>query len=309
VRESVAFVWTRLKRRKNPLLYRLGLYRSPFRREVRVLEAAPKLRRRSFLFVGGLHRSGTSVLHKIIRHHPAAAGLANRRVPKGEGQYLQDVFPPDLAFGGAGCFAFDPLAHLTEKSSLATPDNARRVLREWGAWMDFDNAELLVEKSPSNLTRSRFLQALFPASRFLFIVRHPLAVSLATQKWCRVSLLRLLAHWVAAHRILEADLPHVQSWRVVRYEDVAAKPESELREIFTSLGLPWVPPTETFENRNTRYLTDLDPRQLRRIVRSLDPATARTIEAWGYTLEPPWTLSRPAWLSGGAFHSSAIRSI
>ena len=35
---------------------------------------------------------------------------------------------------------------------------------------------VLVEKSPPNLVRTRFLQALFPDARQIVVTRHPIAV-------------------------------------------------------------------------------------------------------------------------------------
>ena len=94
--------WTRLKRQKNRWLFRLGLYRNPFADQVQPLDADVDMTDRTLLFIGGLHRSGTSVLHRILRSHPAATGIDNPRVPESEGQYVQDVFAPDRAFGGPG---------------------------------------------------------------------------------------------------------------------------------------------------------------------------------------------------------------
>ena len=99
-----------------------------------------------------------------------------------EGQHVQTVFPPDDALGGPGYFAFNPLAHMTEAHALATPASRARLEAEWGAHWDASKGVLL-EKSPSNLLRARFLQALWPDCHFVFIVRHPLAHAYASAAW------------------------------------------------------------------------------------------------------------------------------
>ena len=78
----------------------------------------------------------------------------------------------------------DPAAHLTETSSLVTPENAERMLRSWAAHWDLSRP-LLLEKSPPNLVMTRMLQAMYPDAKFVVIVRHPVVVSLSTHKWVR----------------------------------------------------------------------------------------------------------------------------
>ena len=60
--------------------------------------------RHRLLFVGGLHRSGTTLLADLIAAHPLTSGFANTGVPADEGQHLQDVYPSARAFGGPGRF-------------------------------------------------------------------------------------------------------------------------------------------------------------------------------------------------------------
>ena len=45
------------------------------------------------VFVGGLHRSGTTVLAEMIASARSASGLENTGVMMDEGQFLQDVYP------------------------------------------------------------------------------------------------------------------------------------------------------------------------------------------------------------------------
>src|SRR4051812_34367903 len=83
------------------------------------------------LFVCGLHRSGTTALGRLLGSAPGVRAMARTGVPADEGQHLQSSFAPASAHGGAGLFAFDPAAHLTERSPLATRATARAVLDAW----------------------------------------------------------------------------------------------------------------------------------------------------------------------------------
>ena len=50
----------------------------------------------ALVFVGGLHRSGTSLVHRCLALHPAVSGFSGTGVPEDEGQHLQTVYPAGL---------------------------------------------------------------------------------------------------------------------------------------------------------------------------------------------------------------------
>jgi Sulfotransferase family len=189
------------------------------------------------IFVGGLHRSGTTPLARAMAAHPAIGGLSNTDVEEDEGQHLQKVYPVAMTHGGPGRFALKPAAHLTEQSPLVSPENARRLWDSWSPYWDMDRP-LLLEKSPPNLVMGRFLQALFPGSAFVVVIRHPVIVTLGTKKWApRTSLSRLMEHWFTAHRTLRQDLSRLDRVTMLRYEDLVADPAGELGRIGSALQL------------------------------------------------------------------------
>jgi hypothetical protein len=248
------------------------------------------------LFIGGLHRSGTSVLHRLLREHPSASGFTDTGVPEDEGQHLQSVFPPAYEYGGPGAFAFDLRSHLTEESSLITSDNRNKLLREWGAYFDLSK-ELLLEKSPPNLLRSRFFQALFPGACFVFVIRHPIAVALATQKWAKTSIVELLLHWHVAYSIMLADLAHIERYCLMRYEDFVESPRSHLDEICRLVGVDGITPRETVINHNPKYFSIWKQGYARdrEVIDSLFPAGG-PLETFGYSFSEPYvrTMTIPA---------------
>ena len=138
--------------------------------------------------------------------------------------------------GGPGRFAFHPNAHLTEASELVAARARERLLEAWTPYWDLTR-RVLVEKSPPNLLRFRLLQALFPGSSLVAIVRHPVAVAQATRPWSSTSLGSLYRHWLTAHSIFEADRPHLERLLFLRYEDVVADPSAALADIDAFVGL------------------------------------------------------------------------
>lgn len=197
------------------------------------------------VFVGGLHRSGTTPFAKILDGHPEISGLVDTGVREDEGQHLQRVYPKAKVYGGSGRFAHRPEAHLTEASPLTTAANAQAMLDSWSPYWD-TSRRFLVEKSPPNIIMGRFLQAQFPGSGLIVVVRHPVAVALSNKKWRRItstnprkfqSLNQMVEHWLAAHTILAADAPHLDRLLVVHYERLIQNPDDELERVQSFLGL------------------------------------------------------------------------
>jgi hypothetical protein len=195
-----------------------------------------------FVFVCGLHRSGTSILFKSLRDHPDVSGFHNTDSPEDEGMHLQTVYKPSGFYGGAGKFAFNPESHLTELSPLVTDENRKKLLSEWAPYWDM-NKQYLLEKSPPNLIRTRFLQAMFPDSYFIIMLRHPLAVSYATRAWYKKyrifwrSLPRIFEHWLVAHEIFLQDQSHLKNAMVLNYEQFVAEPSAYTNQIYNFLGM------------------------------------------------------------------------
>jgi len=215
-----------------------------------------------YVFVCGLGRSGTSVLGRNIARLENCSGFKNTGVLEDEGQFLQQVYPTDTSYGGAGTFGFDPRAHLTEASHLATPENALRLRRDWEPYWDTSKT-IRVEKTPGNLLRTRFLQMMFPNSYFIVIRRHPVAVSMANnQKWKMsfTPLHKLFDHWLHCHAIFEEDKKYLKRVYELTYEDYIQDPERYHQEIAAFIGtrLPDQPKADGFRYvRQCRSLVGL----------------------------------------------------
>ena len=116
-----------------------------------------------FVFIAGLHRTGTSLLAKMLAQHPAVSAIAGAPVPEQEGCYLQGAIPHTARHGIPGHYATDPAQHFTEDHPLNTMETRDRLRSDWEGW--FDGAKpWWLEKSPVNLTRMRFAPG--PVSNF-----------------------------------------------------------------------------------------------------------------------------------------------
>lgn len=180
------------------------------------------------VFVAGLHRSGTSLLTRAIADHPEASSFSETGFPEDEGQFLQRAYPVAKIYGGPGRFGFSPHSHLTERSPLASEENAARLRADWGKHWDLSK-RVLIEKSPPNILKLRFLQAMFPGATFIVIMRHPIAVAMATQKWSLTSIHSLIRHWLVCHELFLADAKSLERVIVTSYETMVSEPDTFAR--------------------------------------------------------------------------------
>jgi Sulfotransferase family len=258
-------------------------------------QAGEIAQRHPFGILGGLHRSGTTLLFRMLREHPEISGFANNPYAnewlgaEDEGQYLQSVYPPAIFWGGPGKFAFSPDANLTEESEFLTPESKTRLALEWFPFFDLSK-RFLLEKSPPNILWTRFLQSVFPNSWFVIIERHPVAVTLATEKWSPTGLPSLVEHWLVAHETFEKDRPHLRRVMTIKYENLISQPFETISTIYKFMGLDPHPTTfQATSEHNQKYFAKWralasDPQSSAAVQECSDRFESR-VRAFGYSLQ------------------------
>lgn len=205
---------------------------------------------KTIVFISGLHRSGTSFLAKLLNKNEDVSSFQNTGFPEDEGQFLQSLMPISDKFIAPGKFAFNKEAHFTTKSKLL--QNKQVLINDWlGKW---DLAKpILLEKSPTNLIRTRFLQEVFPNSKFITIIRHPIANSYAVKKWTNDFFLeKLIKHWITAHVIYYEDRKYLKNELFISYEDFIHSIDKTLSKISNFLDIE-VKNDNQFKNKNEFY--------------------------------------------------------
>ncbi len=250
-------------------------------------KSASKEGDKRYVFLAGLHRSGTSMLHRMLSDHPDVTGFHDTGVPEDEGQHLQSVFKAANTCGGPGKFCFDEAAFMDENHPLVTEKNRAALHKQWQKhWSD---APVRIEKSPPNIIRSRFLQAMFPQSHFIFIVRHPIAASMATQKWSHNSEFDLLHHWQIAHQTMLEDKAKLTHAHMIRYEDLVAHPMEIMAEIYAFLSLDSQAIDYPIKSDvNTRYYTMWRDKTVDDIDLQEKIGEFELYKQFGYQLEAPY---------------------
>jgi hypothetical protein len=246
----------------------------------------------SYVFVGGLFHSGTGALRKALA---AVAPLrvsvhAGMHAIEDEGKYVQTVYLVNrnrdaklwhCAFIESQRDAAQHPPHTPgslwrdESDALASaPKGSTLLFAQWARYWDL-SAPILVEKSPMNMLRTRFLDTLFPEmASFAVVIRHPFGACTMQLKILFKTLLAaplpaepsggaraepppvnrrgrpqynlafifrrldsILSAWLDLYARYEDDSRHVARATMLRFETMVAAPHEAARRALGALGM------------------------------------------------------------------------
>ncbi len=183
---------------------------------------------------------------------------------------------------------FQQAYFLTEDD--VTPSRSERITRTLLAHVE--PGTRLVEKSPANTVRTRFLQAVFPLSSFVAIVRDGRAVAEGIRRkrnydperphlaGLRTSLEEAAVQWTFANSQLLEDAKWLSRIHFVRYESLVARPQDTLGAVCDFLGLP------RSGSDVAGFRTDLNEIQIGRLstseLREVESIQSALLETLGY---------------------------
>lgn len=250
------------------------------------------------IFVCGVGRSGTSLVHSMLNAHPDVAfppethafrryvaGRATRAaLERGSRAALAARLAGDVDFQRAGV---DPQALLTDERDGAI-DVARVFARLLAAVAQRQGKSRVGDKDPRSIDHLPALAAAFPAGLLVHVVRDPREVLLSRTRadwskgrpWWQHALLaedqlrigRALGPRLFGPRYLE-----------VRYEQLLAEPEATLRGIAAHVGVAYSPAMLDF-GASAASLVDERERAWKK--ETLGPLLAGNREKWRRELAP-----------------------
>jgi len=194
--------------------------------------------RRDPVFLVGFPRSGTTLLEQMLGAHPGFQTLEERPTVEAVSEAVA---------GLPGGFP-DALAGLTEAEAAALRSvYSGAVAREAAV----DPERQLVDKMPLNLVDAGMLQRLFPAARFILVLRHPCDACLSCFMQDFV-LNGAMANFVGLESAAALYDRAMALWRryldllpidhhALRYEDLVQDPEATLRALLGFLEADWQP--------------------------------------------------------------------
>ncbi|QKT02460.1 sulfotransferase [Ectothiorhodospiraceae bacterium 2226] len=182
-------------------------------------------------FIVGCNNSGTTLLRTLLNELDGVCGfeqegrMATLALTRGGERAIRRVWTERL-----DKFRMRPGEQ---------PEVAPRLVHDWMHTLGEDVDRMIIEKTPANAVRMQWLQEVFPRSYFIGLVRNGYAVSDSIRRRGKKPLARAAAHWNTVNRVMLEDARGVDKFLAVRYEDIAQRPETALKDIARFCGRSW----------------------------------------------------------------------
>jgi hypothetical protein len=190
----------------------------------------PLPRPEKWVFIVGCYNSGTTLLHDLLASHPLVGSMP------GEGQVYTDELKSPKSIGLPRLWAIEPDRFYLDENSTAEI-NVTRLKRQWGARFNDPSKPILIEKSPTNAARVRWLQKNFDDSYFIGIVRNGYAVAEGIRRKAGHSLELSARQWLVSNEIMLRDFESLKHKRTITYEELTGDPVETLGQVFGFLAL------------------------------------------------------------------------
>jgi hypothetical protein len=181
-------------------------------------------------FIVACPDSGTTLLKILLGSHPAVATMP------AEGHRLTDQLFTAKSVGMPRLYALQPeLFRLGEDGGHGI--DVDRIKRQWGHRFNDLGRPVLLDDSPTNAARSRWLQRHFEPASFIFLVRNGFAVAEGIRRRVSHPIDVAAAQWLRSNEFMLEDLPHLDRVHSVRYEDLSERPDEVLEGTLRFLDL------------------------------------------------------------------------
>jgi hypothetical protein len=245
-------------------------------REIRIA-LTPVPAGKSWVFLVGCYNSGTTLLSELLGQHASIAALPT------EGQFITDQFVKDYNIGLPRMWVDrEDLFILTEND---TGPDLVRLKKEWSMRLD-TNRPILLEKSPSNVAKMRWLQRHFENAHFIGIVRNGYAVAEGIARKAEPHHLKegwpiekCAWQWRRSNEVMQQNIAHIKRFLPVTYEALTNDTSGTLNRITRFLGIPEFVGLESgrewkiherhepLRNMNDESIRRLEPSQIESIYR------------------------------------------
>lgn len=220
------------------------------------------------VFIIGMPRSGTTLLEQMLASHPSIVGV-------GEQPFTRAALKRALDSSGGTVAGLTPaaVADAARWHLQALDERLQRLaIRRAG--------ERIVDKLPDNYMFAGWLSIAFPNAAIIHCLRDPRDVALSCWQTQFSDItwsfeLGHIAHRIEQHRRL------MRHWRdaignrltEIRYEQLIADPETQIRRALAAMGLDWHPDVLDFAQRKG-FVSSASQQQVRR------PLHARSVGRW-----------------------------
>jgi hypothetical protein len=243
-------------------------------REIRIA-LTPLPKDKTWVFLVGCYNSGTTLLAELLGQLPSISALST------EGHFITDQFVKDYDIGLPRMWVErEDLFRLTEDDHGPDPV---RVKKEWAMRLDLKKPVLL-EKSPPNSAKTRWLQQHFENAHFIGIMRNGYAVAEGITRKANPKHLinswpieKSIYQWKRSNEVLQQDAEHLKRFIWISYEDLTEDTIGTLNKITDFIGIEnfaqfeaernWNihERDEQVRNMNAESIARLTPEQIKRI--------------------------------------------
>ena len=239
---------------------------------------------RSPIFIGGLFKSGTTLLRTMIGQHSAiASGL--------------ETYWFDLDWDGPRDAAFEERVQRLAKfyavsqqemdSYLSAPSAEGFLDLLLSAFAQQQGKKRWAEKTPGNVLHMDRIVAAWPDAKIVHIIRDPRDVFASLRqagKWDSVD--EFISRWSlflgTAEKTKQAGTIGPDCYLEIRYEDLVGRPEETMRCVIDFVGEPWEPAVGRFagnsdEFERVREVTGKESTTLKRLG---EPISEKRVAIW-----------------------------
>ena len=184
---------------------------------------------KKWLFILGCYNSGTTLLHDLLAKSPEVASLP------GEGQFLSNQFllPSHIGLSRMWVKKFDTF-YLDENNK---EPNASKLKKQWFSYMNDRSKPVLMQKSPTDIARIKWLDHNFENAYFIGIIRNGFAVAEGINRKAGFSIEEASEQWKVSNEVMLRDLDTVKHSKVITYENLSDDPSSILKDVCDFCGI------------------------------------------------------------------------
>lgn len=243
------------------------------------------------IFVGGLFKSGTSLLRAMIAQHSRIAGGLETYwfdLPWGRPE-------PRLQRDIERLRHFFDLDEQTVERIVAQSGSAEAFLNGFmGEVAARQGKARWVEKTPGNVLHLKRIYAFWPSASVIHVIRDPrdvLASLRQARKWDDIETFsNLWCRFFRAVRDFKASegAEHETSFIEVRYEDLVLRPRTTMKSLLAFVGEDWEDSVSDFQGRPPEYqkVLEVTGKASTTLKRLGKPLTQSRVGIWRKILGP-----------------------
>jgi hypothetical protein len=180
-------------------------------------------------FIVGCNNSGTSLLQELLERTNKVSTFPF------EGQRYTRVLKRSTKRGHERVWS-EYLEELEVNPKIS--DKLRpRLLYDWMSELTMPVKEIIVEKTPANIIRMKWLNETFPKSYFIGIVRNGYAVAEGIRRKGHKPVDRGAKHWNFVNKRMIESSKDVDNFLLIKYEDLVDKQEKIISLLSIFLGI------------------------------------------------------------------------